>query len=185
MKLLQESPVAFLAPLRKPPEKLYVAAAPTPFFTVMLAGTEDELMFARRQERLDDFRHDLWITWGIETTPDPAPLSPVRERLEAYFSGDNTSLEATIRPMMVTQYTLQVHRAMTRIPFGSTLSYGELAAATGRPLASRAVGNACGKNRVLLFIPCHRVVAGNGIGGFGAGLRFKRKLLRHEGVVYG
>jgi len=184
MKLLPESPVEFLDPLSKPPESLFVAELPTPFFTVMLGGTDRGLVFARRQELLDDFRHDLWIRWGIESIMDEAPLKGAMERFRAYFEGDRRPLVMTLQPMMVTPFTLTVHRTMTRIPFGGTMSYGGLAEAAGNPLASRAVGNACGKNRALVVIPCHRVVASNGIGGFGAGLRFKRKLLRHEGIEY-
>jgi O-6-methylguanine DNA methyltransferase len=60
-------------------------------------------------------------------------------------------------------------------------TYGEIAAALGKPGAARAVGNACGANPLPLYIPCHRVVAGNGLGGFTSGLAWKRALLKAEG----
>ena len=72
----------------------------------------------------------------------------------------------------------QVWQAIARIPAGKTKTYGELARAIGRPRAYRAVANACGRNPLPIFIPCHRVVAANGkIGGFSAGLAWKRLLL--------
>lgn len=73
-----------------------------------------------------------------------------------------------------------VWKRMMQIPAGSALTYSELAAAVGRPLAFRAVGQACATNRRLLAIPCHRVVAADGLGGFGPGLHWKRKLLELE-----
>jgi methylated-DNA-[protein]-cysteine S-methyltransferase len=69
------------------------------------------------------------------------------------------------------------------IPWGEVVSYGELAALAGRPGAARAAGSFCAENRFLLIIPCHRVVAANGIGGYGiAGPALKRRLLALEGV---
>ena len=77
-----------------------------------------------------------------------------------------------------TDFQKQVWQAITRIPAGKTKTYGELARAIGRPRAYRAVANACGRNPLPIFIPCHRVVAANGkIGGFSAGLAWKRLLL--------
>lgn len=72
---------------------------------------------------------------------------------------------------------------MLRIPPGETRSYGEIAAALGQPLASRAVGGACGANPIPVLVPCHRVLAANGrLGGFSGGLDWKRRLLAIEGV---
>jgi methylated-DNA-[protein]-cysteine S-methyltransferase len=76
----------------------------------------------------------------------------------------------------------RVWKAMREIPFGKTLSYGEVAENAGSPMAFRACGQACGANRILLFIPCHRVLGASGIGGFGCGLDIKRWLLNLEGI---
>lgn len=79
--------------------------------------------------------------------------------------------------------TKKIYEVVRRIPRGKTLSYGEVADAAGRPGAARAVGNAMSKNPICLFIPCHRVLAANGIGGWGGqGIEQKRRLLRLEGV---
>jgi O-6-methylguanine DNA methyltransferase len=76
----------------------------------------------------------------------------------------------------------RVWKAMQQIPFGETATYAEVADAAGSPMAFRACGQACGANPVILFVPCHRVVASNGLGGFGCGLDIKKDLLRLEGV---
>jgi O-6-methylguanine DNA methyltransferase len=77
-------------------------------------------------------------------------------------------------------FTRTVWRQLRKIPVGSVMTYGEIAAAIGRPGAARAVGNACGANPLPLFIPCHRAVARNGLGGFSGGLAWKRALLAAE-----
>ncbi len=82
-----------------------------------------------------------------------------------------------------TEFQKSVWQAMLKIPRGKTKSYGEIAGLIGRPRAVRAVGNACGANRVPVLVPCHRILAAHKkIGGFGSGLDWKRSLLRREGV---
>ena len=73
-------------------------------------------------------------------------------------------------------------QALTEIPYGKVMTYGALARRVGRPGAARAVGAANGANPIAIIIPCHRVVAANGIGGYAGGLDIKRKLLALEGV---
>ena len=83
-----------------------------------------------------------------------------------------------------TAFQRRVWQALREIPFGQTRSYSEIAAAIGSPEAVRAVGGACGANRIPVLIPCHRVLAaGNRIGGFSGGLDWKRKLLEREGIL--
>jgi len=82
-----------------------------------------------------------------------------------------------------TDFQRQVWSELTRIPYGETISYGEVARRVGRPSAPRAVGQANGRNPIPVIVPCHRVVASDGIGGYGGGLNVKRKLLAVEGVT--
>lgn len=82
-----------------------------------------------------------------------------------------------------TEFQKAVWGELKKIPRGQTRTYGEIAAAIGHPKAVRAVGTACGANPLPLFIPCHRVVAKNGLGGFGSGLPWKIMLLKMEGVL--
>lgn len=86
-----------------------------------------------------------------------------------------------------TTFQKAIWNELKKIPRGQTRTYGEVAAAIGKPKAVRAVGSACGANPLPLFIPCHRVVAKNDLGGFGSGLPWKKLLLemekRNEGTM--
>lgn len=85
-----------------------------------------------------------------------------------------------------TRFQLQVWRALLRIPYGETRSYGEIARAVGRPKAARAVGMANHSNPVAIVVPCHRVVASDGsLGGYAGGLEMKSRLLRLEASAGG
>ncbi len=87
--------------------------------------------------------------------------------------------------MVGTEFQKNVWRAMLKIPYGKTKSYGEIAQAVGKPKAVRAVGGACGANSIPILVPCHRVLAANNkIGGFGSGLGWKCKLLELEGMRF-
>lgn len=79
-----------------------------------------------------------------------------------------------------TAFDKKVLKAMKSIPFGKTATYGEIAKRIGSPKAYRAVANACGRNRLPILIPCHRVVGSNGLGGYNGGVRRKKTLLALE-----
>jgi AraC family transcriptional regulator, regulatory protein of adaptative response / methylated-DNA-[protein]-cysteine methyltransferase len=84
-----------------------------------------------------------------------------------------------------TEFQQQVWRALRKIGWGRTRSYGQVAQAIGKPKAVRAVGGACGANPVPVFVPCHRVLAANNsLGGYSSGLNWKRALLRCEGIKW-
>lgn len=80
------------------------------------------------------------------------------------------------------EFHVRIFKAMHAIPYGEVRTYGEVAEAAGSPLAFRACGQACRNNSIFIFIPCHRVVAASGIGGFACGLHWKEGLLKIEGV---
>ena len=79
-----------------------------------------------------------------------------------------------------TPFQLKVWEAILKIPFGKTMTYGELAAQIGHPKAYRAVANACGKNQYPIIIPCHRICRKNNIGGYRYGVALKKWLLEYE-----
>jgi len=81
-----------------------------------------------------------------------------------------------------TDFQKAVWQALKTIPFGHRRTYGDIAKMVGNPKASRAVGGAVGKNPILIAVPCHRVVAQNGLGGFSAGMDLKLKLLELERI---
>jgi O-6-methylguanine DNA methyltransferase len=119
---------------------------------------------------------------GVEWRRDDGH-SLIREtarQLEVYFKGELTRFDIPL-DLRGTPFQLKVWQALRRIPYGETRSYGELARAVGKPKACRAVGGANGRNPVGIIVPCHRVIAASGgLGGFGCGLAYKRKLLDLE-----
>jgi methylated-DNA-[protein]-cysteine S-methyltransferase len=129
----------------------------------------------------------IWLPSQATTTRGdghdaPPVLKDTATQLEEYFAGERTGFTV---PMELdgTPFQKDVWAELTRIPYGETISYGELARRVGRPKGPRAVGQANGKNPIPIIVPCHRVLAGNGIGGYGGGLPMKRALLAVEGVT--
>jgi methylated-DNA-[protein]-cysteine S-methyltransferase len=112
----------------------------------------------------------------------PPVLKETATQLAEYFDGTRTSFDV---PMELdgTPFQREVWAELTRIPYGQTISYGELARRVGRPKGPRAVGQANGKNPIPIIVPCHRVVASNGLGGYAGGLPLKQALLAGEGVT--
>ena len=112
---------------------------------------------------------------------DETPLLLQAQReLEEYFAGRRISFSVPLS-MHGTPFQLRVWRALTEIPYGETLSYGELARRIGNPKACRAVGMANHVNPLPVFVPCHRVVGANGgLTGYAGGLDIKRLLLELE-----
>jgi methylated-DNA-[protein]-cysteine S-methyltransferase len=120
------------------------------------------------------------IAWAEQAESEPtALLVEATRQLEAYFDRRLTSFDLPLRPAGST-FDQRVWEVMRQIPHGQTRNYGELAMELGS--APRAIGGACGRNPIPIVIPCHRVLARNGFGGFsgGAGLATKRHLLALE-----
>jgi methylated-DNA-[protein]-cysteine S-methyltransferase len=109
-----------------------------------------------------------------------APFGQTIRQLQAYFAGELESFDLQLAPEG-TPFQLEVWRRLCDIPYGETISYGELAGRIGNPRASRAVGLANGSNPIPIVIPCHRVIGSNGkLTGYGGGLPIKEKLLALE-----
>ncbi len=119
---------------------------------------------------------------GPESTwrHDPSGLEEACAQLRAYFAGDLQVFDLDLAPVG-TEFQRAAWDALQRIPYGRTSSYGDQAAALGRPTASRAVGAANGRNPLPIVVPCHRVVGRDGtLTGFRGGVALKRALLDHE-----
>ena len=110
---------------------------------------------------------------------------PLADRFAAFFRGardDFADVELDLDG--ATSFTRAVVAALRRVPYGATVTYGELAALAGHPGAHRAAGSVCAGNRFPLVVPCHRVVAATGIGPYGAsGQEYKRRLLQLESAT--
>jgi methylated-DNA-[protein]-cysteine S-methyltransferase len=116
--------------------------------------------------------------------PSPEAFGEVAAQLEAYFDGQLKEFTVPLAPRG-SAFQLAVWAELTRIPYGSTVSYGDVARALGKsPVASRAVGLANGSNPIAVIVPCHRVIGSDGsLTGYGGGLPRKELLLRLEGAV--
>lgn len=115
-----------------------------------------------------------------EANNETSLLQETKNQLTEYFAGKRREFELPIS-LNGTDFQKKVWNALRNIPYGETLSYGEVAAKIGNPKASRAVGGANNKNPILIIVPCHRVIGADGsLVGFGCGLPAKEYLLALE-----
>jgi methylated-DNA-[protein]-cysteine S-methyltransferase len=135
--------------------------------------------------RLSLSKPDAPFEWQI-VSHDVAPrLAEVIARwVECYCKKRQPDVLLPIAIPGLPPYTTRVLYILHDVPFGVTLTYKELAEVSGTPQGARATGSACGRNPCPLIIPCHRVLASKGIGGFSAGLEIKKALLDFEGIAY-
>jgi O-6-methylguanine DNA methyltransferase len=158
---------------------------------------------------VDDGRvvwHELpWPRVGVFKDPSQSPTHPgsgqgqvvpenlsrgvsgfveeVIQLLRAYFAGETAALaDVAVDLEYETPFLTRCAEALRGVPAGKVVTYGELAALAGAPGAARAAGSFCARNRLGLFVPCHRVVGADGLGSYGShGLAYKRRLLALEG----
>jgi methylated-DNA-[protein]-cysteine S-methyltransferase len=109
-------------------------------------------------------------------------IAELVRRFRAYFDGERVGFDdVAIDLDWCTPFQIAVAAALREVPYGETVTYGELAALAGYPNAQRAAGTFCAHNRYALIVPCHRVVAAGGLGSYGSlGVAFKRRLLELE-----
>ncbi len=107
-------------------------------------------------------------------------VEPFKSQIEGYFRGKIKGVDFPVK-ITGTEFLLRVWEEVRKIPYGRVLTYGQVA--RNLKTAPRAVGLAMARNPLPIYIPCHRVVSKNGLGGFGAGVEWKRFLLELEGVV--
>ena len=137
--------------------------------------------------------------WGVEGTDEglsrivmphelpratkgasPSAVAQAAAELAQYFAGARQTFSPKLAPVEATAFQRDGWRALLEIPYGDVLTYGDVALAIGRPRAARAIGNAVHVNPWPIVVPCHRVVASNGIGGYGGGIAVKEFLLDLE-----
>jgi len=119
--------------------------------------------------------------YGVPGDPADEPFAAAAAQLAAYFDGRLTDFDLPLGPAG-TEFQRRVWDGLRAIPYGQTVSYGELARRLGHPAASRAVGLANGRNPIAIVVPCHRVIGADGsMTGYGGGLDRKRFLLALEG----
>ena len=150
----------------------------SPFGPVCLVGTEQGLT------RVDFQGGDRPVQPGHTWQEDTGLLDSAKHQLQEYFQGQRQSFTLPLAPPG-TPFQQRVWQELQRIPFGTTLTYRELAQCLGMPQAARAVGHANGRNPLAIVIPCHRLIGSDGhLRGYAGGIILKQRLLQHEGVRF-
>lgn len=150
----------------------------SPFGPVCLAGTEAGLVRV-------DFQHgDRPVQLDSAWQEDIGVLDSAKRQLQEYFHGQRRQFSLPVAAAG-TPFQQHVWQELQRIPFGTTLTYRELAQCLGMPGAARAVGHANGRNPLAIVIPCHRLIGSDGqLRGYAGGIALKQRLLQHEGIQY-
>jgi methylated-DNA-[protein]-cysteine S-methyltransferase len=160
------------------------ATVDSPIGRLLVAGTRKGLVrVAFETEDADSVLEELATELSPRVLEAPAKLDFARRELDDYFEGRLQRFALPVDWSLSRGFTGRVLHRIARIPYGSVLSYAEIAKRLGAPRAARAVGNACGSNPIPIVVPCHRVVrTGGALGGYGGGLPRKRWLLALEGA---
>ncbi|MFG2022490.1 methylated-DNA--[protein]-cysteine S-methyltransferase [Streptomyces sp. NPDC048825] len=170
-----------------------LAEEASPLGRLVLAATDQSLLacvydtqealperIARSGGRRVEFREEM-----DATAAQSAVLAEARAQIAAYLAGDRRSFSIPLDLSLASAFTARTMRALeTFVPYGRTATYGELAAALGRPRAARAVGMALGANPLCVVLPCHRIVGAKGkLTGYAGGVSAKRFLLEREAAA--
>ncbi len=161
------------------------AAADSPFGALLLVATKRGLArVAFPEEDADAVLQRLATRISPRIVRASSPLEAARRELDEYFDGRRTQFELALDWTLVGPFGRRVLGAASRIPYGGSLTYAQVAAQVGSPRGSRAAGNALGANPIPIVVPCHRVLrSGGALGGYAGGLERKRLLLELEGAV--
>jgi methylated-DNA-[protein]-cysteine S-methyltransferase len=161
------------------PKTTYYFEMATPIGPLLLVGSQARLQAIHFQSGPHP------TTVRAEWTASERPFKSLVRQLKEYFAGRRRQFDVPLEPIG-TPFQRAVWQELTRIPYGASTSYGEIARRLGHPLASRAVGRANGANPWPIVVPCHRVIGANqSLTGFGGGLEIKRRLLLLEAEADG
>ncbi len=162
-------------------ETIYYSSFRSPFLRrVFVASTERGVCFVDFVRAEKTFMKRLRKKYSGKVVRDDRRNKTVVNQLKRYLRGELRHFDCRL-DFRGTPFQKKVWSALTKIPYGRTRSYADIARTIGHPKAFRAVGNANGRNSIPLIIPCHRVIASNGgLGGFGHGIKVKRQLLDFE-----
>ena len=151
---------------------LFIAASDQGVCEIGFGATESESLFQHHLEER-----------GFRPVPDWTAVAGVARQLREYFGGERNRFEVPLDFSGVSPFTRSVLTATAQVPFGQLSTYRDIAQQVGRPSATRAVGNALGRNPIPVIVPCHRIVRSDAsLGGYTGGLEIKERLLSLEGV---
>ena len=148
--------------------------------TIFVIGTENGL--SRVVLGRDEFKEYVSRLNGARLAED-GKVKDSAEEIKLYLQGELKEFQTKLDLSSGTSFQISVWRELLNIPYGKVKTYGQIADKIGKPGAARAVGNAVGANPIPIIIPCHRVVATNGLGGYSGGIEIKKRLLQTEGVI--
>jgi methylated-DNA-[protein]-cysteine S-methyltransferase len=171
----------------KPPETFGLDRLQTPIGVALLITDSGGVLRALDwEDYAPRMKELLRLQIGAVVLSEARAPKDLRTALTGYFKGDLDRLTAIKWRVAGTPFQQKVWNALPKIPAGTTMSYGALAAKLNAPNAMRAVGHANGSNPISVVIPCHRLIGANGsLIKYGGGLERKRWLLKHEGVDIG
>jgi O-6-methylguanine DNA methyltransferase len=164
------------------PQTFFVSSYKSPLSIYTLVNSHRGVIRVGPKERAER-RLARWKRDGIRLQRNGEYNAALARELDAYFGGKLRQFTVPL-DLRGTAFQLQVWKVLCDIPYGETLSYGEVAQAVGKPKAARAVGQAVGSNPISIVVPCHRVVGSDGgLTGYGGGLHRKKALLDLESAV--
>jgi methylated-DNA-[protein]-cysteine S-methyltransferase len=166
-------------------ESLALGAVDTPLGRLLVAVTEAGVASVDFRDSPAARRRAAAAT-GLPMTADPGRTEPVRAELAAYFAGELTRFTVPVDWRLVSPLRQRVLATLhATVPYGRVLTYGELGERSAAEVPARAIGQIMGSNPIPIVVPCHRIVAGNGLGGYsgGSGVEIKRWLLTLEGAL--
>lgn len=163
---------------------LYYSIYSWPTSDLILVASANGLCRIEFARQTDENRFLAEFSLNYHISKDEKPFAEVRAQLNRYFNGENIDWHLPMDFLSGTDFQRLVWSYLRNIPYGHTVTYGQIAKELGKPGASRAVGAANGANPIPIIIPCHRVLAGAGkLGGYSGGLEIKQALLSLEGVL--
>lgn len=154
----------------------------SPFGTLLIAATGQGIVkVGLPNQNREQILEDLSDRVSPRILAVPSRFDPARRQLDLFFEGRLRDFDLSLDWRLTSGFRREVLRHTAEIPYGETLSYAEVAAEAGSPLAHRAAGSALASNPIPIVVPCHRVLrSGGGLGGYGGGLDMKRSLLALE-----
>jgi len=162
--------------------QLFYTIIPSPFFTIGLAATPKgllKLVIGVRSE--PGFVGQLKREYSVTPIRKDVFFNSIKKTLSRYWAGEAVEFDLKLDLSGATPFQAAVWKALRMIPYSEMRSYDWVAEEIGRPSAPRAVGHACGQNRLPIVITCHRVIRKDGsLGGYTGGLRIKKRLLKIE-----
>jgi len=165
---------------------LLTSTMTTPIGPLTLVASDGVLRAASFTDEPGEVHARLDATARNEELHRTDDLGPITEALRAYFDGEVTAIDSLPVEQPGNGWFQSAWKVMREVPAGSTLTYRELAAGVSDPSNARVAGFACARNRIVLVVPCHRIVrTGGSLGDYYYGLDVKSWLLRHEGMDVG